>query len=209
ALLVLAILLTSGAIGRHVMYRADLRAGLEYSAEAADTLNTGSDSPLRRQVERELERARVRDAPLEPGERIDPNTAAAEQLARLPRIGPSLAERIVSYRRAAGGFRTPDDLLGVPGIGPAVLEGIAPYLQIRTPAAVGTRNRLTGRQIDINRADAEALQTLPGVGPVIADRIVAYRRANGQFGNFSELENVTGIGPALRGRLESAGRLGP
>lgn len=48
--------------------------------------------------------------------------------------------------------------------------------------------------IDINTATSEQLQTLPGIGPVIADRIVAYREENGAFGSVGELMNVPGIG---------------
>ncbi len=48
--------------------------------------------------------------------------------------------------------------------------------------------------ISLNRADAEALQKLPGVGPVLADRIVAYREANGPFERIEDLLQVPGIG---------------
>lgn len=48
--------------------------------------------------------------------------------------------------------------------------------------------------IDINRADAEQLTALPGVGEVLANRIVAYREENGSFLSTQELQNVDGIG---------------
>ena len=48
--------------------------------------------------------------------------------------------------------------------------------------------------IDINRADAEQLTALPGVGEVLANRIVAYREENGSFLSTQELQNVEGIG---------------
>ncbi len=53
----------------------------------------------------------------------------------------------------------------------------------------------TGAQkIDINKATAEELQALPGVGEVIAKRIVEYRNANGLFEKASDIMNVKGIG---------------
>lgn len=48
--------------------------------------------------------------------------------------------------------------------------------------------------IDINRADAGQLTALPGIGEVLAQRIIAYREENGSFLSTDELKNVEGIG---------------
>ncbi|MDY6910706.1 MAG: ComEA family DNA-binding protein [Thermodesulfobacteriota bacterium] len=48
--------------------------------------------------------------------------------------------------------------------------------------------------ININSASAEELQELPGIGPVIAAKIVEYRTANGPFQSLDDLKNVQGIG---------------
>ncbi|MBQ6117076.1 MAG: helix-hairpin-helix domain-containing protein [Oscillospiraceae bacterium] len=48
--------------------------------------------------------------------------------------------------------------------------------------------------IDLNTADEEALQRLPGIGPALAERIVADRAANGPFASVEELTRVSGIG---------------
>jgi competence ComEA-like helix-hairpin-helix protein len=50
--------------------------------------------------------------------------------------------------------------------------------------------------VDINAADAAALQQLPGVGPVSAERIVEEREAGGPFASVEELTRVAGFGPA-------------
>jgi len=51
--------------------------------------------------------------------------------------------------------------------------------------------------IDINTASANQLEELPGIGPVLAERIVAYREANGPFARVEELARVEGISLAM------------
>jgi competence protein ComEA len=60
--------------------------------------------------------------------------------------------------------------------------------------------------VDLNRADAAELETLPGVGPVLADRIVAYREANGPFSTIEDLLSVPGIGEAKLEAMRDAVR---
>ncbi len=56
--------------------------------------------------------------------------------------------------------------------------------------------------IDINSAGKAQLETLPGVGPVKAERIVAHREANGDFTSVDQLTEVSGIGPATLEKLQ-------
>ena len=55
----------------------------------------------------------------------------------------------------------------------------------------------TDNRIDINTADSVALESLPGIGPVLAARIIEYRTQNGPFQRIEELDNVTGISSKL------------
>jgi competence ComEA-like helix-hairpin-helix protein len=49
--------------------------------------------------------------------------------------------------------------------------------------------------IDLNRATADELQLLPGVGPALSKRIVEYREAKGDFARIEDIMQVSGIGP--------------
>ncbi len=51
------------------------------------------------------------------------------------------------------------------------------------------------RQIRINTASEQELQQLPGVGPVLAREIIAYRQQHGRFRSLSDLDKVKGVGP--------------
>ena len=51
------------------------------------------------------------------------------------------------------------------------------------------------RRVDVNTADAAALERLPEIGPALARRIVEYRNAHGWFQTLEELSRVPGIGP--------------
>lgn len=48
--------------------------------------------------------------------------------------------------------------------------------------------------VNINSADSQTLQEIPGVGPATAEKIIAYRTENGRFSSIEELKNVSGIG---------------
>lgn len=161
-----------------------------------------------------------RTRPLSPGERLDPNRAREEELDRLPGIGPATARAIVSARDSAP-FESLEDLTRVRGIGPATLERLRPALEVayaparsrppsRSAARTGIRGGLRGAAepiVDINRAGPDELRTLPGVGPVLADRIVEDRAARGSYRKPEDLLRVRGIGPALLERLRARIRL--
>lgn len=173
---------------------------VEWEGPPADTLLASGTEEVRARAAEALEQERIRNRPLEPGERIDPNRADALQLDRLPRVGAAMAERIVEWREDHGPFGSLADLDAVPGIGPALLEVLAPHLTLPTTAPAATSPR-RGAGLDVNRATAAELEALPGIGPSLAERIIASREAEGPFSSVEDLDRVPGIGPALVERL--------
>jgi competence protein ComEA len=117
------------------------------------------------------------------GSRVADALAAAGGL--LPRADPAsvnLAAPLADGQQIA---------VGVPGatgapVGPAPSGG--------TPAA----------KVDLNTATVEQLDALPGIGPVLAQRIVDYRTQQGRFRSVDQLDDVPGIGPALYARLSGS-----
>ena len=59
-----------------------------------------------------------------------------------------------------------------------------------------------GERVDLNTADAPRLALLPDIGPMRAERICRYREAQGEFLAVSQVEQVQGVGPAIRRGLE-------
>ena len=149
-------------------------------------------------------RAERLSRPLGANERIDVDRASAEELLRLPRIGPALATRIVENRTAEGPFGSLEELARVSGIGPSAIQGLARHVTFsgRKGATIVPRQQ----SIYLNRASQEELADLPGIGPSKAAAILAYRKLHGPFKSLEELLAVPGIGPKtveqVRSRLQ-------
>jgi competence protein ComEA len=146
--------------------------------------------------------------------RIDLNRASRAELMQVPGVGPQLAERIVAERDGRGRFGRVDDLAGIHGIGEATLNRIRPWVTVEAGEPIGSPSatepdRLTrkppgpthtvkkpnipDRLIDLNTATAAELDKLPGIGPVLAGRIVAERDKKA-FAKVEDLRRVSGIG---------------
>ncbi len=92
---------------------------------------SGSDSSASQIAEAVVERAAApRRSGKPPPAPTNVNTASAEELQRLPRIGPALAGRIVEHRRVHGPFRSADALAEVRGIGDKTLEKLRPWVRL-------------------------------------------------------------------------------
>lgn len=140
-------------------------------------------------------------------------------LVRLP-LGARVADAVdeaggVTRRRAADTVNLARILIdgeqvvvGVPGApgsaglsSPGSSAGTPPGNPLGSPAGTGPVT------IDLNTAPAGELESLPGVGPVIAARIVEWRTANGAFRSVEELGEVSGIGDAILAQVRDRVRV--
>lgn len=181
--------------------------------ELLTTRAAGDPDPAHHRV-----RAARLSRPLASGEVVEVNLAPAEEIARLPRIGMSLAKRIVEDRTQKGPFRGPGDLDRVPGVGSALLTTLHGKVSYRaaggevaappSDAKLGSSIAYGGRgdpgkraPMDLNSATEADLLTLSGVGPARARAILAYRREKGSFAAVADLDRVPGFGRSLVARL--------
>jgi len=86
---------------------------------------------------------------------------------------------------------------------PSKSEVVTPVLPTPVPhmASAGVSSS-SGEKININMASASELEALPGIGPVLAQRIVDYRQANGPFRTLEDIKDVKGIGDSTFKRIK-------
>ena len=120
-----------------------------------------------------------------------------------------LDARLVDALAAAGGT-TPDADLTAVNLARVLEDGE----QVLVPAAGATSDAPGGAapppgddRIDLNAADQAALETLPRIGPALAERIIAWREENGRFTSVDDLLAVPGIGEKLLAGLRDGVRV--
>lgn len=114
--------------------------------------------------------------------------------------------RVVDALRRAGGARPHADLtaLNLAAVltdGQQVLVGVRGAAAGTPSAAAASGEAPAGPLVDLNAASQDELESLPGVGPVTAQRILAWRTAHGVFSSLDELLEVDGIGPKTLAEL--------
>ena len=90
---------------------------------------------------------------------------------------------------------------GVPGSGSGIGAGAAVGSGTAGGGAGATGATPAAALVDLNSADVATLDTLPGVGPVLAQRILDWRTEHGRFSSVDELGEVSGIGDKLLAQI--------
>ncbi len=113
-------------------------------------------------------------------------------------------DRVIDAIQAAGGA-TPKASLDALNLAAPLTDGVQILVPKAAPAApVGSSVSTSGgptQLVNVNTASATELEELPGIGEVIAQRIVDYRTENGPFASVDDLEDVSGIGEAILGDI--------
>lgn len=128
-----------------------------------------NSDPATREVYRQMAPRRVENFV------FDPNTVSVEDLQRLG-FSERQAQSIDNYRRKGGRFRRSADFASSYVVADSVFQRLEPYIRIP--------------KIDINRADSAAFETLPGIGPYYAAKMVSYRQ---ELGGYSYPEQLMDI----------------
>lgn len=138
---------------------------------------------------------------LPPAARVaDALAAAGGALAGADLTGLNMARRVADGEQIVVGIAAP------PGVPPAMGSSISSPAGADATPSDGPGGAESA-PIDLNAATVDDLDALPGVGPVTAAAIVAWRDANGRFANVDQLGDVDGIGPARLEKLRALVRV--
>ncbi|HEY2501882.1 MAG TPA: ComEA family DNA-binding protein, partial [Mycobacterium sp.] len=142
---------------------------------------------------------------LAPGARIaDALQAAGGAVDGADTIGLNMARPLGDGEQIVVGLAP---ISGQPtALGSSVASGSAPIPGAPAPAS-GSVKPKAGEVLNLNTATVAQLDALPGVGPVTAAAIVAWRQANGKFTSVDQLADVDGIGPARLEKLRALVRV--
>lgn len=177
AALVLLILLAVGGI---LIFIQDSRRGIEFPVAA-------EEKPVYIHLSGAVQNPGV--VKVAPGTRV---------FDALKQAGGALSEADLDRINLAR-FVEDGEQLYIPKKGETAATAVAATQDLRTKAKGRTnvsKPQWTG-PLDLNRATAVQLETVPGIGPALAARIVEYRKQHGPFKSYEELDQVSGIGKTM------------
>jgi competence protein ComEA len=142
---------------------------------------------------------------LAPGARIaDALQAAGGAVNGADTIGLNMARPLGDGEQIVVGLAP---VAGQPtALGSSVASGSTPTSKAPPPGSGPVKSK-AAQVIDLNTATVQELDALPGVGPITASAIVAWRQANGKFTSVDQLADVDGIGPARLEKLRALVRV--
>ncbi|TAH14474.1 MAG: hypothetical protein EAZ12_00395 [Sphingobacteriia bacterium] len=131
---------------------------------------------------------------------FDPNELDKNGWERLG-ISQKTISTIFRYREKGGRFRKPEDLRKIWGLLPSDADRIIPFVLFSAnnslpynPVAVPVKKQ---RIVDVNTASVSDWESLPGIGPVLANRIVKFREKLGGFSSINQVASTYGIADSV------------
>ncbi len=128
---------------------------------------------------------------------FNPNVITEREWMKLG-VSEKTAKSIQKYISKGGQFRKPEDIKKIWGIPETLANKLIPFVQI--PEVKSTyekefpkKDERSAKTIDINKADSALWESLPGIGPTLARRIILYREKLGGFIEMSQLLEVWGL----------------
>lgn len=132
---------------------------------------------------------------------FDPNTVSVQEFIKLG-FSPKQAETLDKYRQKKGHFYSREDFRKLYFINDSLYNMYAPYIDIlpeekEAPVTESKKNYSKEEKqiqsVEINSADSALLESLPGIGPSFATRIIRYRDKLGGYSSVSQLMEVFGM----------------
>ena len=149
-----------------------------------------------------------------PAPTAEPLTVHITGAVALPGVYPlPVGSRVKDAVEAAGGL-LPEAQAASINLAAPLQDGTRIYIPSIIPGEEQTQDgtgagnpdqpngNLPGKPININTASQAELDSLPGIGPTLAGRIIAYRQEHGLFKTIEDIQDVSGIGPGIFGKIK-------
>ena len=141
------------------------------------------------------------DQPVDVRNAMNINRASEDELLLLPGITSSIAQNLVEYRQRVGGFKQTDEMLRVNGMNGKIFQRIRSDISLGVPPVSAEDQH--SNLINLNLASHDELCSLPGLTPILVQRILQRRERKGNFQFIEDLLQIKGIDYFVLARIRS------